>query len=213
MSKKASRESAVARIKELNVLQPFLADYRARFHGRQLASLLTMNHATVSLTLRGLEEKNILASEQEGRNKKYSLNLDNFLTKGSITDAESFRAMTYIGNHFLFKKLLSESLPFGFKETPVILFGSYAKGSSTSESDIDILVLDGDHAKRTVKFLKEFGERHGKAMQIQKMTQRDFEQGLKERDTLVLEIVKNHIILNNIPAIVDMLWRYYDAIR
>ena len=208
-----TKEKAVARITEWKVLEPFLTDYRARFHGRQLADLLKMNHGTVALTLKRLEGNNILKAEQEGRNKKYYLNLDNFLTKGYIRDVESAKTTTYIRKHFLFKKLLSEFPPPDFMETPVILFGSYAKGSYTKESDIDILILDTSNAKKIIKALKEFGERHDKRMQIQKMTQASFEKGLRERDTLVLEVVKDHIILNNIPVMVDILWRYYNAVR
>lgn len=208
-----SAEKAVAKIKELKVLEPFLPDYRARFHVRQLAGLLEMNHATAAVTLKGLEEKNILRSEQEGRNKKYYLNLDNFLTKNYIDNAESAKTAEYFEKHFLFKKLLNEFVPIVFRGTPILLFGSYAKESYTQESDIDILVLEDDNAKKVIMALKRFGERQNKKIQIQKMTQKGFEQGLREKDSLVLEVVKNHIILNNIPVIVDILWRHYNAIR
>jgi len=208
-----TRERAVARITEWKVLEPFLADYRTRFHGRQLADILKMNHGTVALTLKRLGGDNILKVEQEGRNKKYYLNLDNPTTKGYIREVESAKAMTYIGENFLFKKLLYEFPPTDFRETPVILFGSYAKGSYTDKSDIDILILETDRAKKIEKFLKEFGERHNKSIQIQKMAQKAFENGLRKRDALVLEVVKDHIVLNNVPVIVDILWRYYNAVR
>jgi len=213
MSGKALKgEEIVAKIKELRILEPFLMDYRVRFHGRQLAGLLKMNHATTATTLKGLEEKNILKSEQEGRNKKYYLNLDNFLTKNYIENAESAKTMKFFEKHFLFKKMLNEFVPIVFRETSVVLFGSYAKESYTKKSDIDILIIENGNEK-IKKSLKEFGERHDKNIQIQKMTQEGFERGLKERDTLTLEVVKNHIILNNIPIIVDILWRYYNAVR
>ena len=205
-------EDAIARVKELKVMQPFCADYRARFHVRQLAALLKMNHATAAMALKSLEKKNVLKSEQEGRNKKYYLNLDNFLTKSYIENTEFARTMAYFERHFIIKKMLGELMTV-FRENPIVLFGSYAKESYTNESDIDVLVLKGGNEKKIGESLAEFGKRHGKKTQIQRMTQKDFEKGLMEKDALVLEIARNHVILNNIPLIVDILWRYYNAVR
>lgn len=205
-------EDAIATIKERKVLEPFCADYRARFHVRQLAALMHMSHATAALALSSLEKKNILKSEQEGRNKKYCPNLDNFLTKSHITNAEFAKMMSYLERHFIIKKMCAELMSV-FGGTPIILFGSYAKESYTSESDIDVLIIKGGNEKEIEKALAEFGKRHDKRIQVQKMAQRDFEKGLMEKDALVLEIARNHVILNNTPAIVDILWRYYNAVR
>ena len=201
----------VAGGKELDVLQPFCADYRARFHVRQMAALLKMNHATAALALKKLESKNVLKSEQEGRNKKYFLNLDNPSAEQYIKNMENARTLVFLEDNFMFKKMAGELAPV-FRETPIMLFGSYVKGNYNKESDIDILIIK-DRNGKIIKSLSGFGTRHGKAVQTQRMTQDSFEKGLRERDTLVLEIVKNHIILNNSDTIVNMLWRYYNEIR
>lgn len=197
--------------KELEILQLFCADYRARFHARQAASLLKMNHATAALTLKKLESRGILKSEQEGRNKKYFLNMDNPSAQQYMKNAENARTVAFLESNFIFKKMAGELAPI-FRETPVVLFGSYAKGSYTKTSDIDILAIK-DRGGNIAKSLSEFGVRHSKTIQIQRMTQDGFEKGMRERDTLVLEIVKNHVILNNSDTIVNILWRYYNEIR
>jgi predicted nucleotidyltransferase len=206
-------EDIIVGVQELKVMQPFCIDYRARFHVRQIAGLLKMNHATASLALLRLEKKGVLKSEQEGRNKKCFLNLDNIDTKRYIENTESARTANYYEKHFIFKKMLNEFVPAVFMETPVILFGSYAKESFTGNSDIDILIIKGDSEKTIEKSLAGFGIRHGKKIQIQRMTQEKFEKGLMEKDTLVLEVVRNHIILNNTTLVTDILWRYYNAVR
>ena len=203
--------SAAANGKELDVLQPFCIDYRARFHVRQIAVLLKMNHATAALALKKLESKNVLKSEQEGRNKKYFLNLDNPSAEQYIKNTENARTAVFLEDNFMFKKMAGELAPV-FRETPIMLFGSYAKSNYNKESDIDILIIK-DRNEKITKSLSGFGARHGKIIQIQRMTQDSFEKGLRERDTLVLEIVKNHIVLNNSDTIVNMLWRYYNEIR
>lgn len=205
--------NAVAGEKELDVLQPFCVDYRARFHVRQIAALLKMNHATAALALKRLESRNILKSEQEGRNKKYWLNLDNPSAEQYVKSMENARTAVFLENHFIFKKMVGELTPAIFRETPIILFGSYAKGSYNKESDIDILIIKDRNGEKIIKPLSEFGMRHGKKIQTQEMTQDDLENGLRQKDTLVLEVVKNHIILNNSDKIVNILWRYYNEIR
>ncbi len=206
-------EKAVAKGKELNVLEPFLSDYRTRFHVRQLAGMLKMNHATVALTLKRLEAKKVLKSEQEGRNKKYCLNLDDILTKSYLENAESAKTMKYFEKHFLIKKMLSEFSTTILKETPVVLFGSYANESYTNKSDIDVLLINNGNEGKISKAIKDFGEKQNRKIQLQKMSKRCFEDGLREKDVLISEIIKNHIILNNIPVIVDILWRYYNEVR
>ncbi len=191
--------------KESDVLMPFLSDYRSRFHVRQIAELMKMNHATVALAMKKLEMNNIVLYEIEGRNKKYRINLDNISAKSYIENSEKIRKLKYIGKHFLFKKMIAE---IDFEETPVILFGSYAKENYNSESDIDIAVIDCDGKK-----IKEFAEKQKKEMHIQRMTKKNFIVGLKENDALIIEIIKNHIILNNEKFLVDVLWRHYNEVR
>ncbi|KKS53545.1 MAG: polymerase beta domain protein region protein [Parcubacteria group bacterium GW2011_GWA2_42_28] len=169
------RTGGAAGGKELDVLQPFCTDYRARFHVRQIAVLLKMNHATLKNT-------------------------------------ENARTAMFLENNFIFKKMAGELAPV-FRETPIMLFGSYAKGNYRKESDIDVLIIKDRNEKNIVKSLSEFGTRHGKTIQVQRMTQDSFEKGLRDRDTLVLEIVKNHVVLNNSDTIVNILWRYYNEIR
>ena len=205
------RTGGAAGGKGLDVLQPFFTDHRARFHVRQIAVLLKMNHATAALALKKLESKNILKFEQEGRNKKYFLNLDNPSAEQYLKNTENARTAVFLENNFIFKKMAGELAPV-FRETPIILFGSYVKGNYRKESDIDILVIK-DRGEKIIKALSEFGARHGKTIQIQRMTQDNFEKGLRDRDTLVLEIVKNHVVLNNSDTIVNILWRYYNEIR
>lgn len=205
------KEKAIAKVKELRVLQPFLTDYRISFHIRQLAKILRMNHRTVSLTLESLEEKNVVSYKIEGRNKKYFLNLDNHLTKKYITNAEIAQTMIFIDKEFIIKKMLSELTPDIIKNTLIILFGSYVKNEKTKESDIDMVVMEG--TKQLTEKLEEFYDRHNIEVHIHRISREAFLNGLKNKDCLMTEILKNHIILNNEDAFVDILWGYYNEIR
>src|SRR3989338_5679546 len=102
------RTGGAAGGKELDVMQPFCTDYRARFHVRQIAALLKMNHATAALALKKLESRNIMKSEQEGRNKKYFLNLDNPSAEQYLENIENVRTAAFLEDNFIFKKMTGE---------------------------------------------------------------------------------------------------------
>lgn len=196
---------------ELDIISLYLSDYNRKIHLREIARLLNANHRTIALTLQKLERKNIMSSEVIGKNKFYSLNLDNISTKEYITCTESVQKMKLLEKYFIFKKLvtqLSASLESNTITPSIILFGSYAKGTGEKESDIDLLLFkDKKENELTIK-IKEFAKQYNKTIQIQQATREQFEAGLREKDPLVIEIVNHHILLSNNQFFIEMLWRY-----
>ena len=193
---------------ELKILGLYLSDYTAKFHVREISRILDANHRTISLALKALENKGVMKHEIAGKNKQYFLNLDNFLTKEYIRNAESAKKIKLLDKYFVIKKLLAE-LSEDLKGTPMILFGSYSKGEETKDSDVDILILKDGKEQKIENIIKEFAKRHNIEIQLQKMTGNQFESGIRKRDNLIVEIVNNHIILNGSEFFVDMLWRYF----
>tara|TARA_Y100000310_G_scaffold194628_1_gene194623 strand:+ start:1748 stop:2389 length:642 start_codon:yes stop_codon:yes gene_type:complete len=199
--------------RKLRILGLYLADYKIEFHVREIARRLDFNHRTVLLVLQKLEEKNVLNSKLIGRNKVYSLNTDNVVTREYITSAEIARKVDLLDREFLFKKLVQEIL-LDVEYLPVVLFGSYAKGNETKQSDIDIIIFmdqsfyTRQKEKKIQKRILAFASKYRKKIQIQKGSRSDFEKGLREKDPLVMEIVKDHVILNNYQFFIGMLWRY-----
>lgn len=207
MNKKLSICSAP----EFTVMQLYLGDYRRKLHIRETARLLKANHRTVLLALQRLEKLGIMRYERSGRNKSYFLNLENNVAREFIKISELCRTADFLRAQFMFKKFLTEiSAAVGIM--PIIIFGSYAKGEETKTSDIDLLVLNGRQLSEVRTIVKDFGRRHGKNIQLQAASTKSFEAGLRERDHLVLEIVKNHIVLNNVDYFVNTLWRHYNEI-
>lgn len=192
----------------LEILALYLSDYAARLHVRAISRLLGRNHRTVSLALKRLEKQGIMKHEDVGKNKQYFLNLDNVLTRDCLRNAESLKTMGFLEKHFAIKKLLTELSP-RLRTTPVLLFGSYAKGEETKESDIDLLMLKDENEGKMLKDITEFAARHRITIQVQKTTQEQFELALREKDPLVVEIMKHHLILNNAELFIDIFWRYF----
>lgn len=196
---------------ELDIISLYLSDYKRKIHLREIARLLNANHRTIALTLQKLEEKQILIFETIGKNKLYSLNINNISTREYITCTESVQKMKFFEKHFLFKKLLTQLSPFLEKQNnvlPIIIFGSYAKATEEKDSDIDILLFKDMKGKDLGIKIKEFAKQYNKTIQIQEATREQFEAGLWEKDPLVMEIVNHHIILNNNQFFIGMLWMY-----
>jgi len=191
---------------EMRVMKIYISDYAAKIHVREISRMVKASHRTVSSILSRLESRGIMRHEQVGRSKQYSLNFENVTTKDCIKAAESFWKIRFLEKHFTMKKLIGE-ISDNLKNTPLILFGSYAKGSETKESDIDILILKTGEEKLAVKKISEFAETYKIDIQLQKASPESFEAGVKERDNLVVEIMKSHIILNNVDFFVDVFCR------
>ena len=143
---------------ELEILGLYLSDYAAKFHVREISRILDANHRTISLALKALENKGVMKHEIAGKNKQYFLNLDNFLTKEYIRNAESAKKIKLLDKYFVIKKLLAE-LSEDLKGTPMILFGSYSKGEEAKDSDVDILILKDGKEQKIENIIKEFAKR------------------------------------------------------
>lgn len=193
--------------KELLVLKPYLGDYRQRFHVRQIAEMLRMNHRTVSLALQRLEKQGVVSYAMEGRNKRYFLVLDKPLAKDVLVSAETEQKLALFRKHFVLEKLFAELGP-EMKDSLVAVFGSYAKGEETKGSDIDIALIGS--GRQLVNKIKEFSGRHNKTMHVQSLTRKSFEEGLKRKDALITEIIKNHVVINSAQLFVDIMWRHFN---
>ena len=90
--------------------------------------------------------------------------------------------------------------------------GSYAKRTFKEDSDIDLFYL-GLIKEKEIQEIKKIGKTYGKVINIKKSTFTNFESGIRKKDPLIIEIIKNHILLQNPEPFVNALWRYYHEIR
>ena len=92
------------------------------------------SHVALLPYLKHLEELKILKSESKGRNKHYTLNKENILTKYYLATTEDF-VIDYLEHNFLAKKLAQHISNIDIS-SPLILFGSYAKGYATGRATL-----------------------------------------------------------------------------
>lgn len=193
---------------QFKIINLFKSNYLADFHIREMAKLIEKNHVTILPHIKSLEENRIITSKTIGRNKHYSLNLNNITTKNYIIISEIIKTNIFLEDIFLIKKITKEIFNLNILGT-ILLFGSYAKKTFHKDSDIDLFYL-GKISNKDILQIENIGKTYGKNININKTTLNNFKSGLKKKDPLILELIKNHIILQTPELFVKILWRFYN---
>ena len=195
---------------KLSIISLYRSNYLAGYHVREIAKLIKKSHVTLLPHLKALEKDRILIANTIGKNKVYSLNFENFLTKQYLLLAELVESVNYLEGLFLIKKITTEIFYLNLYGT-MVLFGSYAKKTFKKDSDIDLFYI-GEATDKEVQGIKKIGKIYGKTINIKKVMINNFESGLRKKDPLIVEIVKNHVLLQNQEPFINALWRYYNEI-
>ena len=189
----------------LKIIGLYTDNYKKSIHLREIARKTDVDVKSIQLQLQKLDRINVLSSILKGRNKEYTLNLNNIITKNYLIMAESFISIIYLKKHFLIKKILDE---IGNKiDSSLILFGSFVKGGYTKESDIDLYVISEKKIDKSVT--REASDLVERDINIKISNKTQFMNGLRNKDPLVNEVVSNHIILKGIDEFCEIMWRYY----
>ena len=189
----------------LKILGLYRNDYRISLHLRHIARETNVDVKAVQLQLKRLEHANLLSSVLKGRNKEYFLNLNNLNVKYYLTMAEAFFTVNYLDENFQIKKVISEIR--GKVDGIVLLFGSFAKGYATKESDIDIFVITGKRFDKSI--IDEVSMIIGRKISVKSSGKKQFLDGLKNADPLISEVALGHITLKGIDDFCDVMWDYY----
>ena len=196
---------------QLEIINLFRSDYLIQFHVREMAKLTKKSHVTLLPHLKALKKDKIIVSKIIGKNKQYSLNFENISTKNYITLSETITTNSLLEEVFLIKKITKEIFSLNLAGT-IILFGSYAKKTFHVGSDIDFFYL-GQISKKEIQDIKNIGKTYGKTINIKNSSVKNFTSSLGKKEPLIVEVIKNHVILQNPDPFINSLWRYYDERR
>jgi predicted nucleotidyltransferase len=118
---------------EINLIY-YLSLQKESKYSKQISKETGISTGAASQSLRNLAKKGIILCKIQGKEKYYYTDLNSSLVK-------YFK----IGfNLYSINKLVIELKPFSEK---VVLFGSYANGLNTEDSDIDLFILSLDKIK------------------------------------------------------------------
>ena len=119
----------------------FLLNHEASMSEREIASVLNVSHMSVNRTMRELGELNFVNFVTIGKAHLWRVNRKSYAFR---VLSELFKRVSGIKEPLEdLKKILFNNLPKTLIKK-VVLFGSIAKGSESSNSDIDVFVLVKD---------------------------------------------------------------------
>jgi hypothetical protein len=183
---------------EFGVLGLYLGDYKRQFYLREISRLAKLPLKNTQNSLKTLEKRRILKSSVNGKNKYFSLNLDNIQTKLFLLQAEIYKTFLFLEKYPSFKTFLKEVST----QSLQLIFGSFAKFNAGKDSDVDLLIVSRYEEKIPIHLLPY------KVHEI-RITDDAFRKAMENQEALIKEIEENHVILNNHSAYVNLIWDYY----
>lgn len=152
-------------------------------HIRGLAKDLNINQMTVSRRINDLYKENVVDFRQEGKNKVFFIK-KTLEAKQYAYIVEIEKVQEAVKKYPLLRSII-ENISKIKKVKLAIIFGSYAKGKATKESDIDLYIETKD-----TKLKEEIAKIN---------TKLNVKIGLYDRQSLLIkEIEKNHLIIKGI---------------
>jgi predicted nucleotidyltransferase len=161
-----------------------------RFTMHELSRLLAIPYASFHRTVQQMID--LLEVEAVGKSKTVQIKKDNPVLKAYLTIAADEERKEFLKKQPIIKKITTELKT----SDVVVLFGSYAKGTETGKSDIDLLIIN-KQGKKTV-FFSRYELLFKKKINPLFITPKEFKRMLQDTEENVgKQALKNHIVLNN----------------
>ena len=136
------------KIDKMQILKHFIEEPEREFHIRELAKITKTAPTTATVYLEDFKKENLLEKSKSRNVILFKANLENPLFKEI---KKHYNIINILKSGLL--EYLNEQLNY---PEAIILFGSYAKGENTKNSDIDLFILT--ESKKEIS-LKQFEEK------------------------------------------------------
>ena len=169
----------------VKILGYFLVNQDAQHYVNELARTLDLDPSNTDGKLKELEQEGILTSEIRGNQRYYFLN-KKYPLLGEVKKL-------YDTSYGLPARLGAElkNLP-GLEEAYV--YGSYAKGNFSGESDIDLLLIGEHSSMEANRCLIKFGREFGREFNCTDMSSIEYEKRKKNNDEFIKEVFRGATI-------------------
>ena len=168
----------------VRILGMLLFNSDSNFHLREIAREVKITPIYVKKELQNLEELNLVSSSKKGNLSIFQVNRNSPI----FTELKSiFMKTEYLGE--LIKKSLEElKIDFAF------IFGSFAKGIESEESDIDLFVVGNINENDLLTIIQETEERTGRGINYI-LWKKDVLMEKAGKHHLLNEIARNPVIM------------------
>lgn len=197
----------------IQALKPYTLDYTKKYHLRELARELEINHASLRPHLDSLKKKGIIKEKKQGRNKVFSLNHKSDLLPYYLIQAEADRTAEFIENNSTirsFWKNFRDKVSYEVRGTieALVLFGSFAKGTESKKSDIDLFLSAPEQpSEKVTEVCKKLEAVTGRTIELEETSSLRNLLAHQGPGTF-REIIHNHILLLGIEEFVRTTRRF-----
>lgn len=173
----------------VDILKLFLLEPERRFYQREISTLSGQRIMAVQREVAKLLEIGLLKEEEEGNRKYYTVDRSSPI----VADLKAIFQKT-VGIHKIVGdvlKPLKNEIEFAF------LFGSYARGSESSKSDVDVFVIGDISGKKLAVALKKIKSSLGREINTVIFTIDELNSRIRKKDhflTMVNNEPKQFII-------------------
>jgi predicted nucleotidyltransferase len=165
----------------------------------ELSTLIKIPYATFYRTI--MQMSGLLLMVDVGKAKTICLDKKNSIVKHYLIISSDVEKNEFLQTHPIIKKIYSEL----DNKHIIVLFGSYAKGTHTASSDIDLMIINKD-GKRDINFSKYELLFKIKINPVF-ITKEEFNRMLRENEENVgKQALKTHIILNGAEKFWECVW-------
>jgi predicted nucleotidyltransferase len=179
---------------DLLVLALFSNGYDREYYIREICTYLPISHGTAQTILVRFEQKRVLASSQRGKTRLFRLKSGEISIQYLVL-AEIYKKIRFMEEKPYISEIMNKVS--SFSEGTVLLFGSYAKGTDTEGSDIDIFVAGTVNEREVSKIGRMYD------VEVNTVAYPGTAFAVPYRsDPLVLEVKKNHIVWKNTESFV-----------
>ena len=171
----------------LQILQLFTSGYDKGIYIREVQHLLNVSPRTSQLILGDLEKKGVLESETKGKIRIYRLKI-NVTALNYLNLVENYKKLSLMQKNDIIREVIEKITP--HIKGIAAIFGSYAKGIEKKDSDLDLFIA-GEYNEREISKISKI---YGILISIRACPLHKFN-GLVKTDTLLREILNNHVIV------------------
>lgn len=169
----------------------FLVRSQAQLNGREIAKNVGLSHVKAHGALKDLTIQGVVNMRSVGRSLVYWLNEEHFLVKDIIRPAfeKEETAIRQVSNIILSK--IKPTRPLS-----IILFGSFAKGNASADSDIDVVIVyqNSKNKERMANELLEAEKKitllFGNHLASIPLKVKEFQRKLKAKDRFINEVIR-----------------------
>jgi len=187
---------------ELKIVGLLMRNRGKKFTINEIALNLGEFYSFVHRIVNKLSDEDVISMEKAGRSYLCSLNLDSEKMRALVQLSEIERKNEISKELGLVLDDFISSVR-GKNLYAAVLFGSYAKGTATKKSDIDILLVCMPGLKAD-KAAKDIYAKYGREISPVIMSPDDFRK--QKDDFLIKDIVKNHYVLCGAEKFVNMVF-------